>query len=128
MSVVLPDPLGPTRPKTLPRGTAKFTRSSARLAPKRRVSPTISITFSTEPVLTFSLLCGVGTHCAIPLPDQVQDFLDADVHLPGLGQQGVDPPGQNVEAFAPGQRGSGVGNVRARARRVTTTPAASSSR
>ena len=46
MSVVLPAPLTPTRPKTLPRGTVRRTLSRAVLAPKRRVRPAVSMTAS----------------------------------------------------------------------------------
>src|SRR5207302_494864 len=48
ISVVLPAPLAPTRPKTVPRGTVRLTWSSARLGPKRRVTSLIWITASDE--------------------------------------------------------------------------------
>src|SRR5690606_32950746 len=44
---VLPAPLGPTKPKTEPRGTAKLTSRSTRRWPKRFSTPRISIAFST---------------------------------------------------------------------------------
>src|SRR5881396_1062219 len=48
MSVVLPAPFAPTRPKTWPRVTSKETLSSATLAPKRRESPAMAMTMSLE--------------------------------------------------------------------------------
>src|SRR5271170_2154000 len=41
--VVLPAPLGPRKPKALPLGTCRSTPSSAVRAPKRLVSPAVSI-------------------------------------------------------------------------------------
>ncbi len=39
--VVFPDPLGPRKPNTEPRGTARSMPSTAVCAPKRLVSPTV---------------------------------------------------------------------------------------
>src|SRR5262245_43800275 len=44
MSVVLPAPLAPTRPKTMPRGNVRLTSASAVVAPKRRLSDFTSTT------------------------------------------------------------------------------------
>ena len=45
MSVVLPAPLGPSRPKSSPCGTSKLTWSTATKSPNRLVSPWTSIAF-----------------------------------------------------------------------------------
>ena len=49
ISVVLPAPLGPSRPKNSPCSTARLTPASARNAPKRFSSPVTSIAFSVRP-------------------------------------------------------------------------------
>ena len=46
MVVVLPEPLGPRKPKTLPRGTRRSIPSTARVPRYRLASPRVSITVS----------------------------------------------------------------------------------
>lgn len=43
MVVVLPAPLGPRNPKTIPAGTSRETPSTARSPPKARVRPSVRI-------------------------------------------------------------------------------------
>ncbi len=47
--VVLPAPLGPRKPKALPRGTSRSTLSIAVREPKRLVSPCVSMAGSSAP-------------------------------------------------------------------------------
>src|SRR5262245_5730029 len=117
ISVVLPAPLAPTRPNTAPRGTARLTRSSATLAPKRRVTPRMSMTGSGcrgSLAGMESLLCGLGLHGRVALAQYFDDLFGADVHLARFGQEGVDTFGQDLQALAPGEGGSGVRHVSAR--------------
>src|SRR5580704_17197335 len=114
ISVVFPAPLAPTRPKTLPRGTIILTRFSAALAPKRRVTSRISMTTSlvSSPCATMvSLLLMLCLHDLIALANQLDDGVGVDVHLPGLGQEGVDPLRQDANALAAGQGRAKVGDV-----------------
>src|SRR5947209_19623070 len=46
MVVVLPEPLGPRKPKTEPAGTARSMPSTAATAPKRLVRPSVSMASS----------------------------------------------------------------------------------
>src|ERR1700737_4513222 len=48
MVVVLPDPLGPRKPNTLPSGTAKSRPSTAGTPPKCLLSPLVSIARSAD--------------------------------------------------------------------------------
>src|SRR2546423_10433259 len=50
ISVVLPAPLGPSRPKNSPRATLKLTPASASTLPKRRATSTTSTAASIAPV------------------------------------------------------------------------------
>ena len=47
-AVVLPAPLGPSRPHTVPRGTSKLTPSRAVFSPNRLMRPSTSMAFSTD--------------------------------------------------------------------------------
>src|SRR5581483_10645369 len=117
ISVVLPAPLTPTRPKTTPRGTVRLTSSRATLAPKRRVNPRISITLSArlEPLAYMdSFLLGMGMQALVALTKERDDLFDVDVHLVRLGQQGIDALGQDLQPFTPGQRRARVGDIRPR--------------
>src|SRR5262249_55158371 len=113
MSVVLPAPLAPTRPKTAPHGTSRLTRSRATLAPKRRVSSRTSTTASlasrSRATMESFLLRG-RLHERVALANQVHDHVGGDVHLPGFGEEGVDPLGEDPEALTPGQRRTGGGD------------------
>src|SRR5437588_5599646 len=111
ISVVLPAPLAPTRPKTQPRGTVRLTPSSARLGPKRRVKPRSSTTgswatpFATPLLATIgSFLLGVGVHRPVALAEQLDHFVGAEIHLAGLAEQGVHALGEDAQALAAGQR------------------------
>src|SRR5712692_9178308 len=57
ISVVLPAPLAPTSPKTVPRGTVRLTLSSATLGPKRRVISLIWITAVDESEAFAVMVC-----------------------------------------------------------------------
>src|SRR3989304_9736368 len=50
MVVVLPAPFGPTRAKTLPVGTCRFSASTASSRPNRRVRSTVSIALVIDPI------------------------------------------------------------------------------
>ena len=65
MSVVLPAPLAPTRPWTLPRVTDKLTDASAVLAPKRRVN---SDTRTTGSLFIFASIPQAGMQGILALP------------------------------------------------------------
>src|SRR5581483_2696939 len=107
MSVVLPAPLTPTSPKTTPRGMASRTLSSATFGPNRRVSPAISITFA--PNSEYAATIGsrlLGLQDFVTLPQQFDHVVGADAQLPGLGQEGVDPLGEDLQPLPPGQRGA----------------------
>ena len=53
--------------------------------------------------------CMASSRCSTSLIT----FVERDVHLPGLGEQGVDPLGENLHPLAAGQRRALVGDVRA---------------
>src|SRR6266851_164739 len=117
MSVVLPAPLAPTSPKTVPRGTVRLTLSSATLGPKRRVISLIWITASIEREGFSIMECPftwTRLHGLVALAKETDDLFGADVHLASLGQQGVGALGENLQALAPRQRGPAVGHVSAR--------------
>ena len=80
MSVVLPAPLAPTSPNTMPRGNVRLTLSSAALAPKRRVRPLISTTGSRGAIME-SLLLGSRLHGLVALAHELNQFIRIDVHL-----------------------------------------------
>ena len=54
----------------------------------------------------------MGGHGRVSLFDQLKDVFDRDIHLPRLGQQGVDTLGQNLETFAACERRALVRDVR----------------
>src|SRR5260370_40249970 len=106
MSVVLPAPLTPTRPKTMPRGSVRLTPTSAVVAPKRRVSALTSTTGSRSGdrlAIMGSFLLGLSLHGLVTLADEANEFVQVDAQLAGLGQQGVGTFGQDAQALAPGQ-------------------------
>src|ERR1700730_17771330 len=90
ISVVLPAPLAPTRPKTMPRGMVMLTSSSAAFTPKRRVSALTSTTGSATaetPAIMASFLLSVrgGLHGFVAPAHELDGFVDAHIHLAGLG-------------------------------------------
>src|SRR6185369_8322686 len=106
MSVVLPAPLAPTRPKTTPRGKSTLTSSSATTAPKRRVSARTSTTgpaaWEALSIMASLLLGARGRrHGLVALAYELEDFLHADVELARLGEQSVDALSQDLQPFAP---------------------------
>src|SRR5258708_5948605 len=114
--VVLPAPLPPINPKTPPRGTASETSSSAVLLPNCLVSRRISMMGGAEQgkgSFMRSFLVAAGLHGFVALFDEFDEIVVVNVHLPRLGQQGVDALGENLDPFAAGQRGALVGNISA---------------
>src|SRR5262249_33281397 len=101
MSVVLPAPLAPTRPKTAPHGTTRLTRSRATLAAKRRVTSRISTTaWASNPrAIMGSFLLRGRLHDVGALANQVHDRVGVDVQLPGFRQEGVDPLREDLQAL-----------------------------
>src|SRR5436305_2893977 len=82
ISVVLPAPLAPTRPKTVPRGRLRLTPSRASFAPNRRVRPRTSTTGSArgKPLAIMALfLLGARLHDGGALAQHLKDLFDADV-------------------------------------------------
>src|SRR5207248_2013170 len=99
--------------KTVPRGTARLTPSRAALGPNRRVRPWMRMTGSggAWPLVVMGSGLTGRLQGLVALPQQVDHFVHADVQLPGLGEQGVEAPGQDLDALAPGQPRAGVGDV-----------------
>src|SRR6266568_4462055 len=93
MRVVLPAPFPPIRPKTPPRGTASETSLSAVLLPNWRVSRRISIMGGAElgkGSFMRSFLVAGGLHGFVALLGEFDELVEVNVHLPRLGQEGVD--------------------------------------
>ncbi len=119
MSVVLPAPLAPTRPSTMPRGSVKLTLSSAVMAPKRRVKALTSTTGSANAgllaIMGFTAPRGRG---AVAWPHRAahecDDLVQADVQLARFGKQRVDAFRHDPHAFTPCERRAIVRHERAR--------------
>src|SRR5438105_4626666 len=78
MSVDLPEPLGPSRPKTMPRWTVRSTPFRAWKSPNLRLTPCTSMTFCGSPTF-FDL--HEGRHARL---GHVLAFLEDHVHLEDL--------------------------------------------
>ena len=42
-------------------------------------------------------------HGGVALLEKFDDVFERDIHLPGLGEEGVDPLGEDLDPFAAGQ-------------------------
>src|SRR5690349_13002441 len=62
-AVVLPAPLGPSRPCTVPAGTRRSKQSRAVVAPNRRVNPSASIMPGSLSSIALLLLTVYGERC-----------------------------------------------------------------
>src|ERR1043165_3634775 len=111
ISVVLPAPLAPTRPKTMPRGNVRLTLSRAVVEPNWRDSDRIS----TISVLTDSPLLGArkSLHGLVALAHELDNLAHADAELAGFSQQRVDALVEDFDALAPRQRRAGIRHERA---------------
>ena len=106
MSVVLPAPLAPTRPKTAPRGTVRLTSSSATVraeAARQPLDADDRVGSAGAGRSWFISPWRVAAGLVAPA-EQIEQFVQADVHLPGLGEQGVDALGEDSQALLAGQR------------------------
>src|SRR5262245_54670342 len=93
MRVVLPAPLTPTSPKTVPRGTLRRTLSRATFGPNRRVRPVTSITLSGESEWMATIgshLLGIGLQGFVARAHEFDHFLGADAETSSFSEQGVD--------------------------------------
>ena len=116
MSVVLPAPLAPTSPKTIPRGSCDAHVIQRILSPNRRdsdlTSTTASGTWTWRSWFHFS--SGRRLHVLVALTDELHNFINADIQLACFREQSVDAFRQDPYSFAAGQRRAGVRNVSAR--------------
>src|SRR5262249_26482942 len=115
MSVVLPAPLTPTSPKTTPRGMVSRTLSSATFGPNRRVSPATPSPLG--PNSEYAATIGsrlLGLQEFVALPHEFDHVFGSDAQLPGLGEQGVDAFGENLQPLPAGQRRAGGRHVGSR--------------
>src|SRR5262249_12349001 len=98
MSVVLPAPLPPIRPKTTPWGTISERSASAVLRSKVRVTLCNSMMELLATMVSY--LVSSRVQGGMTLLNDLDEVVDRNVHLTGFGEQGIDAFVENHEAFA----------------------------
>src|SRR5690349_21323620 len=125
ISVVFPAPFSPTSPMTVPWRSSSDTSSSASLSRKRRVkcetftsggaasSPFRASSSANVRAIATMVSVLPQLHHILAFVDQLDQLIQRNVHLFGLGQECVDPQGEDLDALRARESWPDLGNVSA---------------